>query len=149
MTQTTETALTLHKLRTLLTPPHHFTKDTFARTLQGCGTEPTDPAAAAWCLRGALIHSAVGVAGGQETPRYQTLHAAVHQLLTQSAQQLYQSAGIAAINDDHGHAAVLTIIDTALATLEQREGHPVGRESAGDRGTGGQAGRVRADHSRW
>ncbi len=119
MSMHTDIVVTLQGLRTLITPDHRFTRDTFARTAQGHAVEPTDPAAVAWCMRGALVHAVASIADGIDTPRYHALHAAAHQLLTVSAQHVYQMGGLAQINDDRGHTAVLTIIDAALDRLEQ------------------------------
>jgi hypothetical protein len=87
--------------RDLIADEDHWTHHTLARTASGKSCDPYDPKASAWCLVGAFAR----VAGGARNPE-----SVLMELLGENP---------AFVNDAHGHAAVLALLDRAI-----REGWP-------------------------
>ena len=95
--------------RTLIADPAHWTTGTLACTATGHQVQWHDRSATKWCAMGAIYRAAYDLVGDpKEATRIGNV---VAQRVCPSR---WLRAGLPAINDARGHAAVLAVFDKAL-----------------------------------
>lgn len=96
----------LERARALIADERHWCSGHFARDAGGLAVDPTERSAVRRCAMGALIAAAHEI----------TSHPALaHELAATSMRPLVGATALTHINDDEGHAAVLKLIDLAIA----------------------------------
>jgi hypothetical protein len=96
----------LQATRDLIADEKHFTKRAMARDGLGWPCDPSHPEASSWCVTGAWQR----VTGAT----YHDSENSYDQLM-----ELCDNRSIFAINDDPGHAAVLAMLDQAIARQQE------------------------------
>lgn len=94
----------LHRTKTRIEDPKHWTKGAFARRGDGDNCSPDDPEAEKWCVLGSLA---------RETKRSQRSGEIARGALFDST----TTRSPANINDQRGHRAVLVLLDRAIVRL--------------------------------
>lgn len=100
----------LRAARQKISDPTHWTTDSYARSKSGESVDSDSTRAVCWCALGAIF----AVAGHREP----AMHVAKEELY--NAVSVLGGDGVAAINDERGHEAVLQMYDIAIAAAEGR-----------------------------
>ena len=94
--------------RALIQDERHWCRGELARDAHGVSVDATDSNAVRRCALGALVSAAYQLTND---------HWRAYDLAINALRPTYGSATVVRINDMRGHAAVLTLLDEALATI--------------------------------
>jgi hypothetical protein len=97
----------LERARALIADERHWCSGQFALDARGLTVDPTGQSAVQRCAVGALIAAAHEITGNP---------ALAHELAATSMRPLVGATALTHINDAEGHAAVLSLMDQAIAT---------------------------------
>lgn len=108
----------LQKAKALIQSPERWIQGNYARDKEGNAVLTTDPAACAFCARGALL-KVYDCTQTDPTSEFKTAHAV---LVTASNQVTpYLHSGVIYVNDYCGHAKALEMFDRAIVLALQHE----------------------------
>jgi hypothetical protein len=96
----------LESARALIADERHWCPGDLARDACGSPVSPTDGRAVQRCALGALVAAAHGLTGDS---------ALAHRLATTAMRPLVGATALTHVNDAEGHAAVLELLDLAIA----------------------------------
>jgi hypothetical protein len=94
--------------RALIQDERHWCRGALARDEDGLSIDPTDSRATRRCALGALVSAAYKLTND---------HWRAYDLAMRALRPAHGSATLVGINDISGHAAVLALLDDALATM--------------------------------
>jgi hypothetical protein len=97
----------LERARALIADERHWCSGDFARDARGLAVGPTERNAVQRCAMGALVAAAHEITSNPDL---------AHELAATSMRPLVGATALTHINDAEGHAAVLQLIDLAIAT---------------------------------
>lgn len=104
----------LDAVRTLIMDPVHWTRHALARDAKGRPCLPNDERATAWDLVGAYLRVCLTSATATD-PLWRTASTVGLRVMRAVA----EPETLETVNDLHGHAAVLEVVDEALAELDR------------------------------
>lgn len=107
----------LQKAKALIQSPERWIQGNYARDKEGNAVLTTDPAACAFCARGALL-KAYDCSQTDPTREYKLADTILFQA---SCQILPHATGVVHVNDQYGHAKALEMFDRAIVLALQHE----------------------------
>jgi hypothetical protein len=99
----------LERARALIANERHWCPGTFARDGRGFPVNPMDNSAEQRCALGALVAAAHELTADPDL---------AHQLAASAMRPVVGATSLTHINDTEGHAAVLELLDRAIATRQ-------------------------------
>lgn len=99
---------TLKAVKALIEDPKHWTQGAMARTSDGSKSYADSASATCWCIAGAYYRIAGNAAANDRT--WQAIYAAGELLFNED---------VIFVNDTFGHAAVMQVLDAAIAEAEK------------------------------
>ncbi len=107
----------LREARELITPQERHTTFAFARDEKGEVLSVWDHRAACWCVQGSIMR----VAGHDKLSANGKVRFHAHRLLNAAVVDIgqWRETTAAGVNDVHGHAAVLKVMDRAIELAER------------------------------
>lgn len=116
----------LRRVRRVLGYPHRFCQGAYAKNADGWAVPTDHPSATQWCLVGGILRGESGGAkdvfalrGGKGTAAQYDALDALHACIPKSFKARPSKGRVSAYSDEKGHAAVVKLLDKAIARLEK------------------------------
>lgn len=106
-----DTLETLKAIKALIEDSNRWTQKIGARNRKGMHVNAADPKAVCWCVAGAHL---------RVTGEYRMSESAAWQAIESASSRLFNFHAIN-VNDIIGHAAVMQVLDAAIADAEQAQ----------------------------